>query len=81
MEEVTYGALKKPSARKEMLEESMVSLGTQAGNYGTFTEEARVLTLIGANKIKSELLQLCNEEGISFNALLEFAPTLHELIS
>lgn len=81
MEQITYGALKKPSARKEMLEERMVSLGTQAGNYGLFTEEARVLTLQGANDIKEELRSLCEYKGIDFDSLLGFAPTLGELIA
>jgi hypothetical protein len=80
MQEVTYGALKKPSARKEMLEETMVSLGTQAGNYGIFTEEARILTLNGANEIAEEVRALCEQEGLDFDSVLEFAPTLKELI-
>lgn len=80
MEQITYGSLKKPSVRKEMLEEKVVSLGNQAGNYGLFTEQARILTLIGANKIKSELLQMCKDEDLDFDSLLEFAPTLSELI-
>ena len=80
MELVTYGSLKKPIARAEMLEEDMVSLGTQAGNYGIFTEQARVLTLNGAKKIHAELALLCDEEKLDIGSLLEFAPTLKELI-
>ncbi len=81
MEEVTYGALKKPSARKEMLEESMVSLGTQAGNYGIFTEEARILTLIGATEIKAEIKNACDTLQVDQCQLMELFPTLKELIS
>ena len=80
MEQVTYGALKKPSTRKEMQEESILSLGTQAGNYGMFTEEVRILTLKGANKIKSELVSLCKDEGLDLDSILEFSPVLAELI-
>ena len=80
MEQVTYGALKKPSARKEMLSNDVVSLGTKSGNYGMFTEEARILTLNGANKIKSELMTLCYEEGLDFDSAMEFAPILRGFI-
>tara|TARA_R110000850_G_C9799530_1_gene450241 strand:- start:475 stop:720 length:246 start_codon:yes stop_codon:yes gene_type:complete len=80
MEEITYGALKKPVARKEMLSNDVLRLGTQAGNYGLFTEEARILTINGANKIKSELVVFCTEEGLDFDSVMEFAPTLRGLI-
>ena len=80
MEQVTYGALKKPLARKEMLKQSAIRLGTQAGNYGVFTEEARILTLQGANEIKEELRALCEQEQLSFDSLLEFSPVLKGLI-
>ena len=80
MEQVTYGSLKKPITRKEMLEESIVSLGTKAGNYGLFTEEARILTLIGAKEIKEEvraLSGLLNRDG---HAILSSMPTLYALL-
>lgn len=80
MEQVTYGALKKLSTRKEMQEEDILSLGTKAGNYGMFTEEVRVLTIRGANKIKSELSSLCKDEGLDLDLLLEFSPVLAGLI-
>ena len=79
MEQVTYGALKKPSARKEMLGNDMVSLGTQSGNYGLFTEEARVLTRVGAAKIKIQLDMLFESEGIK-RTISESLPILSKLI-
>ena len=80
MQEVTYGALKKPSVRMETLKEDMVSLGTQSGNYGPFTEQARILTLRGAKKILSEIKSICKDEGLDLEAVLEFSPTLAALI-
>lgn len=80
MEQVTYGALKKPSTRKEMQEERVLSLGTQAGNYGMFTEEVRILTLKGATEIKEELRVLSLLIGRDSHALLGHMPTLEELI-
>ncbi|QDP67501.1 MAG: hypothetical protein Unbinned5350contig1004_8 [Prokaryotic dsDNA virus sp.] len=80
MEQVTYGALKKPSARSEMLEEKVVSLGNQAGNYGLFTEQARILTLIGAKEIKEELRKLAVELGYDITCMLRTMPTLEKLI-
>ena len=82
MKQITYGALKKPEARKEMLNEDMVSLGTQSGNYGEFKEQARILTLSGANKIKSEVLALCIEKklDLDIDTALELLPSLRALI-
>ena len=80
MEQVTYGSLKKQSARDNMLALNFVSLGTKSGNYGVFTEQARILTLNGANKINRELAQLCKDEGLVLESVLEFSPVLAELI-
>ena len=80
MEQFTYAAIKKPTQRQEMLDEDISSLGTQSGNYGLFTEQARVITLSGAKKISNEIEEMCKEEGLSFDALLEFAPTLNKLL-
>ena len=80
MEQVTYGSLKKPITRKEMLEESIVSLGTQAGNYGLFTEEARILTLIGAKEIKEEVRVLSSLLNRDSHAILSSMPTLYALL-
>lgn len=80
MKQVTYGALKKPRSRKEMLEESIVSLGTQSGFFGPFTEQARVLTKNGADKINSELQAMNDEFKFDVEMLLNYCPTLKELI-
>lgn len=80
MEQFTYAAIKKPVQRQEMLDEDISSLGTQSGNYGLFVEQARVITLSGAQKIAGEVKILCEEEGLSYEALLEFAPTLEKLL-
>jgi hypothetical protein len=80
MEQFTYAAIKKPVQRQEMLDEDISSLGTQSGNYGLFTEQARVLTLSGAKKILKEVRRLCKDEGLDFDSVLEFAPTLEKLL-
>jgi len=80
MEQFTYAAIKKPTQRQEMLDEDISSLGTQSGNYGLFTEQARVVTLGGAQKILSELERLCNDEDLDLDSILEFAPTLKSLL-
>lgn len=80
MEQVTYGALKKPSVREDMLEEDMVSLGTQSGNYGLFTEQARVITLNGAKKILAEIDDLASQLGHDRSAVFELTPTLEKLL-
>lgn len=80
MQQFTYAAIKKPKQRQEMLNEDISSLGTQAGNYGLFTEQARVITLSGSKKILKEIKALCNDEDLDFNAVLEFAPNLNKLL-
>jgi len=80
MEQFTYAAIKKPTQRQEMLDEDISSLGTQSGNYGLFTEQARVITLSGAKKIITELKRLCKDEDLDFDSVLEFSPTLEKLL-
>ena len=80
MEQFTYAAIKKPSQRQEMLDEDVSSLGTQSGNYGLFTEQARVLTLSGANEIKEELRKLAVLLGFDSKCMLRDMPTLEKLI-
>ena len=81
MEQVTYGALKKPSVRVSMLEEDMVSIGTQSGNYGLFTEQARVLTLIGATEMLKDVDIIAIELGCSRSAIFDLMPTLKKLLA
>jgi hypothetical protein len=80
MEQFTYAAIKKPAQRQEMLDEDISSLGTQSGNYGLFTEQARVITISGAKKIASEIKLLCKDEGLDYKSVLEFSPTLEKLL-
>ena len=80
MEQFTYAAIKKPAQRQEMLDEDISSLGTQSGNYGLFTEQARVITTSGAKKIASEIKSLCKGEGLDYKSVLEFSPTLEKLL-
>lgn len=80
MEQFTYAAIKKPTQRAEMLSEDISSIGTQSGNYGLFTEQARVVTLRGAKKIIGEIKLLCKEEGLDFDSVIEFTPTLEKLL-
>ena len=81
MEQVTYGALKKPSVRVAMLEEDMVSIGTQSGNYGLFTEQARVLTLNGVKEILKDVDYVAIELGCSRGIVLDLMPTLKKLLA
>ncbi len=80
MEQFTYAAIKKPAQRQEMLNEDVSSLGTQSGNYGLFTEQARVLTLSGSKAIKEELRKLALLISKDSQALLDNMPTLKKLI-
>ena len=80
MEQFTYAAIKKPAQRQEMLNEDISSLGTQAGNYGLFTEQARVITLSGAKKILSEIDDLASQLGHDRGAVFELTPTLEKLL-
>ena len=80
MEQFTYAAIKKPTQRQEMLDEDISSLGTQSGNYGLFTEQARVVTLSGAQKILSEIDNLASELGHDRSAVFELTPTLEKLL-
>ena len=80
MEQITYGGLRSSAARKEMLEEEMISLGTQSGNYGEFQEQARILTLGGSEEIIKELHHLAETIGHDMSAVFELLPTLEKLL-
>lgn len=80
MEQFTYAAIKKPEQRQEMLDEDISSLGTQSGNYGLFTEQARVITLSGAQKILAEIDDLASQLGHDRNSVFELTPTLERLL-
>lgn len=80
MEQFTYSSLKSPMNRDEMLQEKMVRLGTQSGNYGAFQEQARVLTLKGAIEIRQELSHLAAALGHDVSAVFELTPTLEKLL-
>jgi len=77
LEQFTYSSLKKPVLREEMLSEKLSSLGTQSGHYGVFVEQARVLTLQGADAIRDELEV---DAGLNMHKLLEICPTLKLLL-
>ena len=80
MEQFTYSALKKPAVRLLMLDEKVARLGTQSGQYGVFQEQARILTLDGANEIRDELKRLASEIGHDVSAIFDLTPTLKNLI-
>ena len=73
----TYKDLTRTANRKEMLEENVSSLGTQAGHFGAFKEQARVVTLSGSKKIQEELSWSL---GGDVAKLLDECPTLKALI-
>ena len=80
LNEFTYSDMKKPHERENMLSFDIASLGTKSGGYGMFYEKARVVTLLGASLIIKELELMCKEEGLDFDSVLEFSPTLRKLI-
>jgi len=79
MKQFTYSGLKKPEQRQEMLFESISSIGTKSGNYGEFNEQAKMVTMFGANKIKSEIDELKRMYALDED-LLACMPTLKKLI-
>ena len=77
LEKFTYRDLTKTESRNEMLDNDISSLGTQAGGFGMFTEQARVLTLSGAEKIKGELE---HSACLNIDELFDACPSLKLLI-
>ena len=77
IEKFTYRDLTKTNKREEMLYEKVSSLGTQAGGFGVFTEQARLITLSGSNQIKKEITEVC---GFDLEEIYEACPTLKDLI-
>lgn len=78
LKKFTYKDLTKTKTRSEMLCNGISSLGTQSGGFGPFTEQARVLTVMGAAKIKGELVDSVGEVGL--NDLYEACPALEALL-
>lgn len=76
----TYNELKKKETRNEIMLKGISSIGTQAGNYGEFTEHFRVISLNGAESIKSELEYAAGTMCVDFDELMELLPKLKELI-
>ncbi|MEH6451211.1 MAG: hypothetical protein V7765_21275 [Oleispira sp.] len=77
LEQYTYKDISRLVDREEMLKENVSSLGTQAGGFGIFTEQARVLTWAGADQIKKEI---ADNASLNVYELLESCPTLKALI-
>lgn len=77
IQQFTYKDLTRTVNRQEMLEETVSSLGTQAGNFGIFTEQARVVTWSGAKQIQEELSWKFGDE---LSKILDECPTLKALI-
>lgn len=76
----TYNELKKKETRDEIMLEDVSSIGTQAGNYGEFTEHFRALSKGGAESIKGELEYAARTMCVEFDDLMELLPKLKELI-
>lgn len=74
----TYNDIKKPVKRKEMLSNALSSIGTQSGGFGEFNEQARVLTLRGAEDILDELQV---NAGLNLEKLFKICPTLKALLN
>lgn len=78
LEQYTYKDISRLVDREEMLKENVSSLGTQAGGFGMFTEQARVLTWAGADQIKKELAE--ELVLLDVDLILKRCPTLKALI-
>ena len=77
IEKFTYKDLTRTVNRNEMLDENVSSLGTQAGNFGIFKEQARIVTWAGSKQIQSELMW---KFGADLGEMLDDCPTLKALI-
>ena len=77
-EQYTYNDIKKPVKRQEMLSNPLSSIGTQSGGFGIFNEQARVLTLKGAEDILDELQV---DAGLNIEKLFNICPTLKALLA
>lgn len=71
----TYKDMSKPDMRDLMDMRSISSLGTQAGNFGKYTEQFKVLSKAGASEIIMEL-----EAALGSTEILEHCETLKELL-
>ena len=81
MQEFTYNSVKNLDSRQEMLNGKVSSLGWQAGGFGTFNEQARVITLAGANAIRTELeIFLIGVKAGCNDDMAKECPTLNALI-
>lgn len=76
----TYNQLKKEEFREDIQEIGFASIGTQAGQFGKFTEHFRAISLSGANRVKKELEDTASLIGVSYDQLMESMPELKELI-
>ena len=81
MEQVTYGALKKPVVRENALKQGVVKLGTKAGNYGKFKEQARVVSNESLRAILSELRYFEDGEGLDESTIINSCPEIFKLLS
>tara|TARA_R110000824_G_scaffold220201_3_gene407278 strand:- start:3228 stop:3470 length:243 start_codon:yes stop_codon:yes gene_type:complete len=77
IEQFTYKDLTRTVNREEMLEQDVSRLGTQAGNFGLFKEQARIVTWSGSKQIQTELMW---KFGKDLSKLLDECPTLKALI-
>ena len=82
MNQFTYNSLKNLDSRQEMLRSDISSLGWQAGGFGVFNEQARVLTPSGAQAIKSELelFTASLKNGFDVDMIIE-CPTLAKILA
>ncbi len=80
MENFTYNDLKKQENRDEMKALGVSSLGTKSGNYGTFTEHFKVISVGRFSQVKSELEETASILGVSYDDLMLSMPKLKEAL-
>jgi hypothetical protein len=76
-----YANMKNLDQRQAMLQEPVSRIGWQAGGFGIFNEQARVITKIGSDQIKKELDSAFKNSKIKdLESLLAACPTLESAI-
>lgn len=80
LEQFTYSQLKKKEHREEIKDIGFASVGTKAGHFGEYKEEFRVISVNGADSIKSELEYTAELIGVSYDEMMEMLPNLKEML-
>lgn len=81
LHQYTYNQLKKEEFREDIQEVGIASVGTQAGNFGKFTEHFRTVSAVGVETLRRELGLTAELIGVTYDQLMESMPELERLLS